>query len=160
MTIYAADIFGSGQRGGTSELLIRALGWMASGNVPVVNVSMVGPSNDLVAAAIRHMIVKGFTIVAPVGNDGAAARPMFPASYPGVIAVSGATDGGALLPEASRVTRVDFVAPAIVHVSDLTGGPTIMRGTSFAAPIVEPAFGRSASRSRSGVGEGRNPASC
>lgn len=136
VTVYAADIFGSGQRGGTSELLIRALGWMVGERVPVINVSMVGPSNGLVSTVIAKMIQMGFTIVAPVGNDGPAARPMFPASYPGVIAVSGAETSGALLPEASRVTRVDFVAPGIATVPDPSGGEAVVRGTSFAAPIV------------------------
>lgn len=76
VTIYAADIFGVGPRGGTTELLVRALAWMAGERVPVINVSMVGPANALLAPIIRTMIDRGFTIVAPVGNDGAAARPL------------------------------------------------------------------------------------
>ena len=35
VVIYAADIFGSDRRGGTSELLIQALGWMVGARVPV-----------------------------------------------------------------------------------------------------------------------------
>lgn len=136
LTIYSADVFGEGPRGGTTELLVKALGWMTQERVPVVNVSMVGPSNRLVAAVIAQMVGRGFTIVAPVGNDGPAARMLFPASYPGVIAVSGATADGRLLPEASRVRRVDFVAPGIATVPDPAGRPTVVRGTSFAAPIV------------------------
>ncbi|MBV1692298.1 S8 family serine peptidase [Novosphingobium sp. G106] len=136
VTIFAADIFGAGPRGGTTELLVRALGWMASQKVPVINVSMVGPANGLVATVTGVMIGKGFTIVAPVGNDGAAARLLFPASYPGVIAVSGADADGRLLPEASRVKRVDFVGPGIATVPDLSGRATIVRGTSFAAPVI------------------------
>ena len=136
VTIYAADVFGEGPRGGTTELLVKALGWMAQQRVPVVNVSMVGPPNRLVAAVTAQMIGRGFTIVAPVGNDGAAARLLYPASYPGVIAVSAAGSDGRLLPEASRVKRVDFVAPGIATVPDLFGRPSQVRGTSFAAPVV------------------------
>ena len=136
VTIYAADIFGNGARGGTTELLVRALGWMASEHVPVINISIVGPANALVANATRVMIGQGFTIVAPVGNDGAAARLLFPASYPGVVAVSGTDGAGRLLPEASRVKRVDFVAPGIATVTDPAGRAVIVRGTSFAAPLV------------------------
>jgi hypothetical protein len=136
VTIYAADIFGVGPRGGTTELLVRALAWMAGERVPVINVSMVGPANALLAPIIRTMIDRGFTIVAPVGNDGAAARPLFPASYPGVIAVSAADAAGQLLPEASRVRRVDFVGPGIATVPDPAGRATTVRGTSFAAPII------------------------
>lgn len=136
VTIHAADIFGSDPRGGTSELLVRALGWMASERVPVVNVSMVGPANQIVGAVIAKLIAAGFTIVAPVGNDGRAARLLYPASYPGVIAVSAAGQSGRLLPEASRVRRVDFVAPGVASVPDATGHRVEVRGTSFAAPIV------------------------
>ena len=136
VTIYAADIFGAGPRGATAELLTRALGWMASQRVPVINVSMVGPSNGLVATAIRAMILRGYTIVAPVGNDGPAARQLYPASYPGVIAVSAADATGRLLPEASRVKKTDFVGPGIATVPDSSGRATVVRGTSFAAPVI------------------------
>ncbi|MCW1383799.1 S8 family serine peptidase [Novosphingobium sp. KCTC 2891] len=136
LTLYAADIFGSDVRGGTSELLVRALGWMATSRVPVVNVSMVGPANPIVALVVARLTGLGFTIVAPVGNDGGAARPLYPASYPGVVAVSAVGANGRLLPEASRVRRVDFVAPGIATVPDPAGRPTEVRGTSFATPIV------------------------
>lgn len=136
VTIYAADIFGAGPRGGTTEFLLQALGWMAGQHVPVINISIVGPPNALVASATRLMIGRGFTLVAPVGNDGAAARLSYPASYPGVIAVSAADANGSLLPEASRVKRIDFVAPGIASVPDLSGRDVVVRGTSFAAPVV------------------------
>jgi hypothetical protein len=109
---------------------------MAQSKVPVINISMVGPPNDLVGLAVSRMIDRGFTIVAPVGNDGPAARPIFPASYAGVIAVSASDANGRLLPEASRVTRVDFVAPGIATVIGPSGATETVRGTSFAAPIV------------------------
>ncbi|MDE2563329.1 MAG: S8 family serine peptidase [Sphingomonadales bacterium] len=136
VTIYAADIFGPDPHDGTSELLIRALGWMAGQRVPVVNISMVGPPNPIVGAVTGKLIGLGFTIVAPVGNDGPAARPLYPASYPGVVAVSAAGADGRLLPEASRVRRVDFVAPGIATVAGISGRGAEVRGTSFAAPLV------------------------
>ncbi|WP_265270807.1 S8 family serine peptidase [Sphingomonas lycopersici] len=136
VVIYAADIFGSDRRGGTSELLIEALGWMAGARVPVINVSIIGPPNPLVGAVTGKLIGRGFTIVAPVGNDGAAGKLLFPASYPGVVAVSGAGPDGRLLPEASRVSQVDFAAPGIATVPDIAGRGTLVRGTSFAAPVV------------------------
>lgn len=136
LQIYAADIFGPGGVGGTSELLVRSLNWMAERRVPVINISMVGPGNQIVGAVIENLIAHGFVIVAPVGNDGRAARPLFPASYAGVIAVSAAGADGRLLPEASRVKRVDFVAPGIATVADTAGRTVTVRGTSFAAPLV------------------------
>ena len=136
VTIFAADIFGIGPRGGTTEQLLQALGWLASERVPVINVSMVGPPNALVAGVVARFIDHGFIIVAPVGNDGATARLLYPASYPGVIAVSASGADGRLLPEASRVKRVDFVALGIATVFDAAGHATTVRGTSFAAPVI------------------------
>lgn len=134
--IYAADIFGNGRRNGSTEQLLQALGWMARERVPVINISMVGPPNALVANVVGKMIESGFVLVAPVGNDGAVARLLYPASYPGVIAVSACGPDGRLLPEASRVRRIDFVAVGVAFVHDPAGIAIMVRGTSFAAPVV------------------------
>lgn len=134
--LYVADVYGTAPTGGSAELLVRGLNWMAREQVPVVNVSMVGPPNAMVEAAIRIMIARGHLIVAPVGNDGPQARPLFPASYPGVVAVSAVDVQDRLLPEASHVPRVDFVARGIASAPDAGGRIDIVRGTSFAAPVV------------------------
>ncbi|WP_176594149.1 S8 family serine peptidase [Sphingobium sp. EM0848] len=135
-TLFAADIFGSGRRGGTAELMVRALGWMARQQVPVVNISMVGPYNGVVAAAIAVLVKRGTLIVAPVGNDGPSARLLYPASLKGVIAVTGVDTKGQLLPEASQVSRVDFAGPAVTAVRGISGRTVEMRGTSFASPVI------------------------
>lgn len=134
--LYVADVYGASPTGGSAELLVRGLNWMAREQVPVVNVSMVGPPNAMVEAAIRIMVGRGYLIVAPVGNDGPQARPLFPASYPGVVAVSAVDMQDRLLPEASHVPRVDFVAKGIASAPDAAGRIDTVRGTSFAAPIV------------------------
>lgn len=136
VAIYSADIFGTGPRGGTAELMVEAIAWMAREAVPVINISMVGPENRFVGVAIARIIARGHLVVAPVGNDGPSARLLFPASYPGVIAVSAATGDGKLLPEASRVSRVDVAGPGVALVPDATGKLVAVRGTSFAAPVV------------------------
>jgi subtilisin family serine protease len=136
VTIYAADIFGAGPRGGTAELLVQALAWMMRESVPVINISMVGPENRLVGTAIARILAKGHLVVAPVGNDGPSARPLFPASYAGVIAVSAVAADGKMLPESSRVSRVDVAGPGIAKVPDTDGRLTVVRGTSFAAPVI------------------------
>jgi len=74
--------------------------------------------------------------VAPVGNDGSSARPLYPASLEGVIAVTGVDAQGVLLPEASRVRKVDFASPAILSIRGVAGNMVQMRGTSFASPVV------------------------
>jgi subtilisin family serine protease len=107
--------------------LARALGWLATQNTPVINVSLVGPRNRVVEAVVARTIARGVIIVAAVGNDGPAAAPLYPASYPGVIGVTGVDARQRVLIEAGRGAQVDFAALG-VHGS--------ARGTSYAAPIV------------------------
>jgi subtilisin family serine protease len=135
--LLAADVYGSAPTGGSATAIARALGWMATRRVPVVTISLVGPDNPLLRAAVREAQRKGILVVAAVGNDGPAAPPSFPASLPGVLAVTGTDARERVLPEAGRALHVDFAAPG----SDMNGaapggGVKPLRGTSFAAPLV------------------------
>jgi subtilisin family serine protease len=84
------------------------------------------------------MQARGHLLVAAVGNDGPAAPPLYPASYPGVVGVTGVDRRGRPLPEAARGPQVMFAAPGSQMVSAAPGAPPYrqVRGTSFAAPIV------------------------
>ncbi|WP_311267334.1 S8 family serine peptidase [Sphingobium sp. WCS2017Hpa-17] len=135
--LLVADVYGDDPAGGGAFSIVRALGWMAARGVRVVTVSLVGPANPLLDGAIRLARDRGVTVVAAVGNDGPAAPPAYPASYPGVIAVTGIDGRGRPLPEAGRALHVDFAAPgADMQAADTQGGKTAVRGTSFAAPLV------------------------
>lgn len=135
--LLVADVYGDDPAGGGAFAIVRALGWMAARGVRVVTVSLVGPANPLLDGAIRLARDKGVTVVAAVGNDGPAAPPAYPASYPGVIAVTGIDGRGRTLPEAGRALHVDFAAPgADMQAADAQGGKAAVRGTSFAAPLV------------------------
>ncbi len=135
-SLLAADVYGQTSAGGNVTAIARALGWMAERRVPVVTVSLVGPDNPLLRAAVRAAQGKGVVIVAAVGNDGPAAPPAFPASLPGVIAVTGVGANGRALPEAGRALHVDFAAPGATKAAGMGGRVTAMRGTSFTAPLV------------------------
>lgn len=135
--LYVADVYGTTPAGGSAASLAQALGWMASAKVGVINVSLVGPPNLVLEAAVRAMNARGHLIVAAVGNDGPAAPPLYPAAYPGVIAVTAVDGRRRLLPEAGRPLRIDFAAPgADMAAPGANGGFVVVRGTSFAAPIV------------------------
>ena len=135
--LLVADVYGDDPAGGGAFAIVRALGWMAARGVPVVTVSLVGPANPLLDGAIRLARDKGVTVVAAVGNDGPAAPPAYPASYPAVIAVTGIDGRGRPLAEAGRALHVDFAAPgADMQAADSDGGKSAVRGTSFAAPLV------------------------
>lgn len=135
--LLAADVYGNDRAGGNASAIARGLGWLALRGVSVVTISLVGPSNTLLKNAVAAAQRKGIVIVAAVGNDGPAAPPAYPASYPGVLAVTGVDGRGRALPEAGRATFTAFAAPGADIVS-ATGAlkKTRVRGTSFAAPLV------------------------
>lgn len=116
---------------------MRALAWAASKKPSVINISLVGPANRTLARAVGALRARGIALVAAVGNDGPAAPAQYPASYPGVIAVTGVDRNNRALREAGRATHLDFAAPGADLAAALPGkGYTEVRGTSFAAPFV------------------------
>ena len=135
--IYGADVYGSDPAGGSALAIAKALGWMAQQAVPVVSISLVGPDNPLLARTIAAARKKGIVVVAAVGNDGAAAPPAYPASYAGVIAVTGVDGANRVLIEAGRAKHLDYAAPGADMSALVPGkGRIELRGTSFAAPLV------------------------
>jgi hypothetical protein len=136
-SLYVADVYGPTAAGGSAQAVARGLAWLAEQKTPVINISLVGPPNLLLGAAVRALIARGHLVVAAVGNDGPAAAPLYPAAYPGVVAVTGVDTARRVLPEAGRGTHIDFAAPgADMAAAGLGGGFVSVRGTSFAAPIV------------------------
>lgn len=135
--LYAADVYCGEAAGGSAEEVARALAWFARERVAVINVSLVGPPNRLLERAVAALVNRGHLIVAAVGNDGPAAPALYPASYPGVIGVTGVMRNRRVLPEAAQGPQVMFAAPgAEVRVATTGGGYARARGTSYAAPIV------------------------
>jgi subtilisin family serine protease len=136
-SLYVADVYGPTPAGGSALAIVRALGWLAQARTPVVNISLAGPPNAILAAGVAAMVRKGHLLVAAVGNDGPAAAPLYPAAYPGVVAVTGVDVRRRVLPEAGRGRYVAFAAPgADMLAANLGGGLSEVRGTSFAAPLV------------------------
>ncbi|MDF7777163.1 S8 family serine peptidase [Sphingomonas sp. AOB5] len=136
-SLFVADVYGRDPAGGNATAIARALGWMVSQYIPVVTISLVGPFNPLLARTIAAAQAKGVIVVAAVGNDGPAAPPAFPASYPGVIAVTGVDGRNRALIEAGRANHLDYAAPGADMVTlDINGRTVSVRGTSFAAPLV------------------------
>lgn len=136
-TLYVADVYGGAPTGGGATAIVAALGWLVQSRARVINISLVGPNNRAVEAAVHAAIARGHMIVAAVGNDGPAAAPLYPASYPGVVGVTGVDARNRVLPEAGRGAQVDFAAPGSDFSAATLGGRTAaIRGTSYAAPIV------------------------
>jgi hypothetical protein len=135
--LYAADVYCGLGTGGAVDAVAAAFAWLASQRVPVINVSLVGPRNVLLENVVKLVVARGHVVVAAVGNDGPAAAPLYPASYPDVIGVTAVDARRKVLLEACRGKQVDFSAPgADMAAANLSPTFTAVRGTSFAAPLV------------------------
>jgi len=134
--LLVADVYGGRKEAGSATAIARALAWLASKRPAVINISLVGPPNALVRRTIEILRGRGIGIVAAVGNDGPAAPPQYPASYPGVISVTGVDARGVALFESGNAADLDFAAPgAQMAAARPGGGYSRVRGTSFAAPL-------------------------
>jgi subtilisin family serine protease len=135
--LFAADVYCGKPTGGAVDALVSAFDWLVRERVPVINVSLVGPPNLLLEHAVAALTGQGFVLVAAVGNDGPAAPPLYPASYPHVVGVTGVDAHNKALIEAARGPQVMFASPgADLAAAGGEHGYCAVRGTSFAAPIV------------------------
>ena len=136
--LYAADIYCDQPTGGSASQIVQALAWLAREQVGVINISLVGPPNQMLGRVVQAMVTRGHLLVAAVGNDGPAAPPLYPASYPGVVGVTGIDPKRHPLPEAARGPQVMFAAPGSQMAAAAIGTPPykLVRGTSFASPLV------------------------
>jgi len=136
--VFAADVYCGKPAGGAVDTVAAALAWLARERVAVINVSLVGPRNALLERVVDSLVARGFLIVAAVGNDGPAAPPLYPASYPGVVGVTAVDSRHRVLVEACRGAQVDFAARGadMQAASQSPDSFVPVRGTSFAAPVV------------------------
>lgn len=135
--IRVADVYGIDVAGGNAIAIARGLGWLTNGGAKVVTISLVGPRNALLERAVTTAQKRGVLIIAAVGNDGPAAPPAYPASYEGVVAVSGVDSRNRALIEAGRALHLDYTAPgADLRARNAKGKTVKVRGTSFAVPLV------------------------
>jgi subtilisin family serine protease len=135
--LYAADVYCGVPTGGAVDAVADALAWLVREHVPVINVSLVGPPNVMLENVVRLVIARGHVVVAAVGNDGPAAPPLYPASYPDVVGVTGVDAHQRVLLEACRGRQVKFAAPgADMSAANPAQSYVVVRGTSFASPIV------------------------
>lgn len=136
LQVWVADVYGTDPAGGNALAIAKAMGWLTAGGCKVVTISLVGPDNPLIAKAVAAARKRGVVVLAAVGNDGPAAPPAYPASYAGVLAITGVDRKGRALIEAGRALHVDYAAPgAEVRAADASGRMRLWRGTSFATPL-------------------------
>ena len=143
-TLYAASVFyprNNYSQGAPLINLIKALDWLAGENVEVINMSLTGPVNPILEAAINQALKQDITIVAAAGNEGPAASPRFPAAYKKVVAVTAVDNNDEIYRWANQGEYIDFSALGVLvktaRVSNGSGYEYgLESGTSIATPVV------------------------
>ena len=138
-SLVAASIFQrqpDGSAVGNLYALLKALDWMASQDLDVLNLSLETGANEILNTAVQQVVDRGLVVTAAAGNGGANASPAHPAAHPGVIAVTAV--GTALQPYdyANHGDYIDFAAPGVELWTAVPGGGEIQSGTSFAVPFL------------------------
>ena len=128
--------------------LVRAMDLLADEEIGVLNMSLAGPPNALLAQAVEALEDRSIIIVAAAGNEGPQADPVYPAAYDGVIAVTAVDRNRQPYRRAGRGEHIDVAAPGVeVWTAASISGARPKTGTSFAAPFVTAA----ASLAKSGI---------
>lgn len=136
--LYSAEIMHrtAGQDSTTTLALLQAIDWLLSQQVRVINLSLGGSGDALMARAFERLSRLPVVIVAAAGNGGPEAPPSFPAAYPGVLAVSASNAAFESYAQASRGSHIALAAPGeAVWTPDNEQGHYVS-GTSFAAAQV------------------------
>lgn len=136
--IYHARAFEGGKS--TMDVILAALDWAAEQDVRIINMSFVGPKNDLLGTACRNARALGMVLVAAAGNNGPKAPYGYPAAFDGVIAVTATDAKDGLMAQANRGPYVFISAPGVEMVAPSGAGSDVVTGTSFAAAIVSGAI--------------------
>jgi membrane-anchored mycosin MYCP len=126
----------------SQDALAHALRYAADRpDVRVINMSLGGPDEQEVAAAVRYALARGKLLVAAAGNMGLDVEQelhTYPCVYAGVLCVGAASANGALAWWSNYSgDLVSVAAPGVGIVSTWPGGGVETHdGTSLAAPIV------------------------
>jgi subtilisin family serine protease len=136
--VYAASVFFRDDKGDdatTAASLTVAGEWLAAEGVRVINMSLAGPPNRVLEAAIAALVERGVIVVAAVGNNGPTGEPLYPAAYANVVGVTAVDAAQRVYRYANRGPHVRFAAPGVdIRVAKSGGGYREMTGTSVAAP--------------------------
>ncbi len=144
--LFAAEVFDQTAEQGefaSTVSLIKALNWLVTQEVSVVNISLAGPPNRLLETALARVRERGVLAIAAAGNGGPMAKPMYPAAYPQVVAVTATDERGRAFRLANRGEYVDIAAPGVnIRHAQAGGGYAASSGTSYAVPFVTVAAAR------------------
>ncbi|WP_334418777.1 MULTISPECIES: S8 family serine peptidase [unclassified Bradyrhizobium] len=137
--IVAVDAFHS--QNGVDQIdtfdLVSAMDALVERGVAVINLSLAGSANEVLDAEGKRAQARGVIVVAASGNDGAAAKPRYPAAYPWAIAATAVDRNLVVYKRAVRGPHIRLAAPGVdLVLRDGDGRLRQHTGTSFAVPFV------------------------
>lgn len=142
-TLTVADVFGvdvDNRLIAPAAAIASAIDWLVENRVRVINISIEGPDNVVLAHVIRRALAEDVAIVAAAGNGGPGAAPAYPAAYPGVVAVTAIDENGHVYRRANRGDYIEFAARGVHVISEYESTSSkaqkMVSGTSFASPVV------------------------
>jgi subtilisin family serine protease len=139
LRVYAASVFVAGEDHesmATTGSLVAALEWLGAQGAGVINMSLTGPANRVLEAALAAITKRGALVVAAVGNEGPASKPLYPAAYDTVLGITAVDSDNRIYRHANRGRHVAFAAPGVrAKVARSDGGYGRETGTSMAAPF-------------------------
>lgn len=143
LPVKVLDNTGAGTYGDVASGIVFA----ADKGARVLNLSLGGSSSSrTLQDAVKYAQNKGAVVVAAAGNNGNNSA-VYPAAYPGVIAVSASTQDDNLASFSSYGGHVYVAAPGVSIVSTYnSGGYATLSGTSMATPVVSGLIGLALSK--------------
>jgi subtilisin family serine protease len=99
--------------------------------------SFTGAPDEELHIMLKELRQRGAVLVAAAGNAGPQSKPLYPAAFPEVIAVTATDIDDRLFKMANRGTHIAVAAPGVdVLAAAPDGGYQMTTGTSFAAAQV------------------------
>ena len=137
----------NGQPRSHSLHTLAALDWLLAQGAQLVNLSLGGVGDAVLEAGISRLRERPVLLVAAAGNNGPDAPPVYPAAYPGVLAVTAIDAARQPYGRANRGDHLALAAPGVelwVPVPPAPGADTgqYVSGTSFATALVSATLAR------------------
>lgn len=138
VAVRTLDCDGSGETSG----VIAGIDWVArdhGAGPAVANLSLSGPANESVDAAIRGLVDDGVAVAVAAGNENEDSCTLSPAREPSVMTVAATGRDDRRASFSNRGSCVDLFAPGVDIVSDWHTDDTAtesLSGTSMASPHV------------------------
>lgn len=127
----------NGQPRSHSLHTLAALDWLLAQGAQLINLSLGGVGDAVLEAGIARLRERPVLLVAAAGNNGPDAPPVYPAAYPGVLAVTAIDAARQPYARANRGDHLALAAPGVelwvpvpVHAAS---GPAAGAGTGAGA---------------------------